>query len=375
MFQVGTSDVHAAFLAALAYSHSLQGRVEAWYNGEKRGEVEFESGSVRVTGRNRERRGLDLMVAEGLWPASTADLLTPYGGWVRALVTVKAGATVFPEIPLFAGKLLKDELEWMSGHVAVKGADPMWQVNREPFETLRGAPAGARVVDTVELLLTEVFPYATLQDLTGSQVTIPAGVVWDAGRGSRGKAIDDLATSIGAEVFARPTVVWPYGDFVIRPIPGLTDTPAWVFPDGLNSIVAADKRVQSGADIVNRWIMQAERFDAAPIWEPVTDDDPASPTRYGGPMGKLTDFHSSPLFNSSGQAREAGQARLRRSIGLARTRTVTVISNPALDAGDVLSIPIPGGMPEFHIADDFTVPLTADPADMTIGTRSTGGDV
>jgi hypothetical protein len=94
-----------------------------------------------------------------------------------------------------------------------------------------------------------------------------------------------------------------------------------------------------------------------------------------GVLGKLTRFWSSPLFSSSGQAREAGQAKLRRSIGLARTRQVTVIANPALDAGDLMAITVDGEGPEFHIADDFAVPLTADPAAMTINTRSTGGDV
>lgn len=371
MFQVGDTATHAAFLDALADSHSREAVVEAWFNGSKVGEVEFDTGAVKVTGRNRERRQLTLTVAESLWPTEFTDLITPYGTWLRALVTITSGATVFPQVPVFAGKLLDDELEWMSGRVQVQAADPMWQINRESFESLRAAPANARVVDVINLLIVEVFPSATVLDLTGSQVTVPAGTVWDAGKGSRGKAVDDLASSIGAEVFALPLAVWPYGDFVIRPIPGLTDTAVWPFPDGLKAIVEADKRTQSGASVVNRWIMQSERFDAAPIWEAVTDDDPASPTRYGGPMGKLPDFYSSPLFSSSAQARDAGQARLRRTMGLARTREVKVIANPTLEAGDVMSIPIPGANPEFHIADDFDVPLTPDPAHMTINTRST----
>lgn len=373
MFQVGDALTHERFLSALTKTHGYDGRVEAWFDGNLVDQIEFGSGSVKVTARNRERRSLEFAAPEKLWPALPTDPLTPYGAWLRAYVTVTAGATAFPEIPVFAGRLSQVEGNRWEGDLRVSAVDPMWQVNREPFERLRPAPSASRIVDAVRQLLVEVFPEATLEDQTGSTATVPAGLMWDAKPGSRGKAIDELAASIGAEVYARPTAVWPGGDFVIRPVPSLAGPVDWTLPDGLVSIVEGDKRVQSGAAVVNRWIVEVQRQDAPTLYVPVTDSDPASPTRYGGPMGKLAAFYSSPLISDEAQGFNAGLAKLRRSIGLARQRTLRVAVNPALEAGDVMSVSVDGESLETHIADEFAAPLQHDPASMDIATRSAGG--
>ena len=372
MWTVGDDVTHAAFLAALGSSHGFQGRVETWFSGALTSlDVEFESGAVKVSSRNRERRGLDLTVRESLWPTAATDLLTPFGAWCRAYVTITAGATRFPEIPVFAGKVMKPSRVRWSGQVQVTAVDPMWQINREHFEEIRSAPAGATVPAAILMLLTEVFPGATLDNRTGSTAVIPSGLLWSPGKGSRGRAVDELAASIGAELYARPTQVWPYLDAVLRPVPSLNDPVVWTFPDGRESIVAGDKLEQSGAGVVNRWIVTVERQDAPTISVPVTDDNPASPTRYGGPMGRLPDYLSSSLITSEGQAYAAGQAKLNQTLGLTRPRTVTVPGNPALDGGDVLAIGVDGETATRHIADDFTLALQADPPSMDITTRST----
>lgn len=375
MFKVGGSDQSLArFLTALGKTHSYGGRVESWYLGEKITEVAYESGSVKVSGRNRERRSInDLKIAEKLWPSLPTDPLSPFGQWVQIYVDIAAGLTQYRSIPVFAGKAMTNDRDRWSGYVAVEAVDPMWQVNREPFESLRPAPVGARIVDTILAFLLEVFPEATLDDQIGSAAAIPDGVTgWNAEAGSRGKAIDELAAALGGEVFALPTAVWPRAEFVLRRVPSLYDPVAWELPDGEASVLVADKLVQSGAAVVNRWIVQVERADGPSLAVPVTDDNPASPTRYGGPMGRCTDFYSNQQIETEEQGLAAGLAKLARSIGIARPRTVKVISNPALEAGDVMRIGVDGEPPLNYIADDFDVPLQYDPPDMSIATRSTG---
>lgn len=373
MFLVGNNPATLkAFLAALGAGHGYSGRVESWLLGEKVADITFESGSVKVTGRNRERRNIgDLKVKEALWPTLPTDPLSPYGMWLKAYVDVTAGATGFPEVPVFAGPVQDADRTRWSGFVAVKAVDPFWRVNREAFEQLRPAPADQPIVDTILVLLREVYPDATLQDLTSSTATVPAGLAWNPGQGSRGRAIDELAASIGAEVFARPTEVWPAGDFVIRPLPQVTDPVAWTIPDGDASIVEDDRTVRSGAKVVNRWIGTVERPDSPPLTVTVTDDDPGSPTRYGGPMGKLVDFFSSPVIKTEAGMRVALEAKLVRSISLAAPRTITIPTNPALDAGDVLGIGVDGEDVENYIADDFGIALQHDPATMSVDARTT----
>lgn len=371
MWTVGDAPTHAAFLAALSRSHGYEGRVETWYNGEKTGEIEVASGSVKVTARNRLRRSLELTVAERLWPQMPTDLISPYGVWLRAFVTIKASATIFPEIPVFAGRLAKvSKVRW-SGQLKVEAVDPMWQINRETFESPRQIPPGARLADVARILLTEVFQQASLEDLTGSDAVMPVAAVWDTVEGARGKAVDSLATALGAEVFARPTAVWPAGDFVIRPVPTAADPVAWILPDGAASIVAGDEQSQSGLSVVNRWVVTAEGTDErAAIREVVSDDVPGSPTRYGGPIGRLTGQYSSVLITSEAQAQAVGRARLVRSLGPARTRALRIVANPALEAGDVLAVSVDAEAIEYHVVDDFEIPLTYEPAEVTVTTQS-----
>lgn len=378
MWLVGDEVTHARFLEVIGSSHSRTSFVDVWLEGVKVAEYStedvIESGTVRVTARNRERRSLDLVAKEGLWPVEATDPFSPYGMWLTVRVRVSAGRTVFPDVPVFAGKVLDVRRQRWSGKIAVKAVDPMWQVNREAIESPRPAPSGDRITTGIGFLLREVFPAATVHDISGALDAIPASTLWNSGAGSRGRTIDELAASVGAEVYARPTAVAPAGDFVIRLVPNLDGTVAWTLPDGAASIVVDDQQVQSGAAVVNKWIVTVERPDAPPIYVQVADEDAASPTRYGGPMGKLVDFYASSLIASEGQAQVAGRAKLARTKGLARTRQVVIAANPALEAGDVLSIGVDGEIAETHIADDFDIPLSPEQPAMNIQTRSTVGN-
>jgi len=374
MLQVGDSATHAAFLSALTSSHGYNVIVESYFEGEKIGEVSVEGGTVQVTADARERRRIDDLTApERYWPTVSDSVLSPQGIWVRALVQITSGTRVFPAVPVFAGKLLRTRRINRSGHVVCVAADPMWQVNRESFEIPRAAPAGTGIVALVSQLLLEVFPAATLEDRVGGSATVPtSGLVWDAAAGSRGMAIDELATSVGAEVFARPTRVWPAADFVIRPVPRLNTGPAvWLLTDGPGGVISQDVRQLDGESVVNRWIGTVEPTSGSgTLYASATDVSITSATRYGGPMGKLVDFYSSPLVSSVAQLQIALQAKLARSIGMADGRALRVIVNPALEGGDLLQVSMGTEAAVRHIADSFDVPLSVASASMDIQTRS-----
>lgn len=367
------------FLDLLSNAHSYGTTVRSWYNGEMVGELStgpdafVESGQVAVTGLNRLRRTLTLIAAETLMPKKAGDFFSAWGNWLSVVAVVSSGGTIFDEIPIFAGKVIKPRRVKTSGQMSVTAYDPMFQINKEPFEAIRPAQSGVAIPAMIATLIQEVFPDANITDLTGSTIAVPDSTAWDAQAESRGMAIDALAASIGAEVYALPTQVWPGGDFVIRPIPSLNDPVAWTLPAS-PAIVESDTDEQSCEELVNRWVVLVERADQTPLYVPATDDDPSSPTRYGGPMGRLADFMSSPYIQDAGQGLQAGLARLRRSVGLADARTLSIIGNPALDAGDVLAIPGDDTDPTaYHIADEFTLQLTADPPSMDVNCRSING--
>jgi len=373
MLQVGDTATHAAFLAALASSHGYTTTVESYFDGELIGEVSIETGEVNVMSSNRDRRRLNFVAAENLWPARVDDLLSPHGVWLRALVQISAGSHAFPPVPVFAGKLLTTTRRRRSGRLAVVAVDPFWQINREAFETPRSALLRTPIATLIRDLIVEVFPQATLEDQTGSPATVPSlGLLWDAAVGSRGAAIDELAASIGAEVFARPTRVWPQGDFVLRPVPQLgSGVAAWTLTDGLTGVVTDDQLKLDGEEVVNRWIVTVEPTGSSgTLYAVATDNDPGSPTRYGGPMGKLVDFWSSPLIGTLAQASQAATAKLARTLGTGNARDLKVITNPALEGGDLIAVQMGDEATVWHVVDEFVVPLSVSTATMPIRTRA-----
>lgn len=368
MWLVGNEATHTAFLAALARSHGLSVTVKAYLAGVELGGVPVDAGQVTVSARRRVRRSLDLEAPEQHWPATASDLLSPYGVELRAWWTLIAGATVYPDVPVFTGRVESVSRDRHSGRVRVRCQDRFAAINDAGFEDLRAATAGVTIPVAISILIREVFGEVAVTDLTGSTVTIPTGLIWRDGDGSRGQAIDDLAMAIGAEVLSLPD-----GNFVIRPMPSLAATPVWTVATGAGGVVVRDSQTKARTGVANRWIVVGEQTTAtAPTRAVVTEG--AGPLAYGGPFGRVVRRVSSPLVASTAQAYAVGNAFRERVRGLARTRTLEVVANPAVEAGDVLQVEVgtsSGIEREWHIADELTLPLTVSPPTMTIDTRST----
>jgi hypothetical protein len=349
--------------SALTASHAATCRVEAWQNSVLIDTADMIDGTVSVSARNRIRRTLDLSMPESLWPAEVTDMLSPYAAELR----VYRGVAHFDPIPVFRGRVQTVERGYLSGQIRVSAADLMADINADQFDTPRAAPAGTPIPQAIAALIVETLPDASVVDLTMSAAVVPAGLMWDR---DRGQAVDDLAKSVGAEV-----VCGPDGSFTIRPVPTIDGaTAVWALTDGTAGTIVADTQSQSRDGVANSIVVLAEQASgAAPIRVVVRDTNPDSPTFYGGAFGRATRFYSSPLISAAVQAATAGQAILARTVGITRQRDVTCVPNPALDAGDVVSISV-GGVAETHIADEIGLPLHADGGAMTLRTRSTRTD-
>lgn len=357
--------VSAAFLPALAQSHGIATRIEVWQSGGFVATIPAgDGGTVAVTARNRVRRTLSLTAAESLWPTNPTDLLSPYVSELRVLTGINFGDHT-ELVPVFRGRIQTVERTYKAGQITIAASDRFADVNDDRFEYPRAAPTGTAIPAAIAALILETLPDAIVTDLTGSVAQVPIGLSWDR---DRGQAIDDLATAIGAEVACGPD-----GNFTIRAVPTITGTPVWALADGAAGTVVSDVRSQSRDGVANSIVVLAENAGGqVPLRAVVRDINPGSPTVYGGPFGRATRFYSSPLITTLDQATTAGQALLARTIGITRQRNITCVPNPALDAGDVITLTV-GGLIETHIADELTVPLSAETA-MPIRTRSTRVD-
>lgn len=357
--------VTQAWLDALGKSHGRYTRMEAWFGGAKVADIVPESGSVQVTARNRIRRTLTAVVPEAYWPTSSSDPLDPSGAQLKVFqgITGPDGKLVGSEVPIFGGRVEKVQRQRLSGKLTVTGLDPFAQINDQQFEEPRTISAGFPVVQAIRSLIAEVVDAKFVELTYGS--TLPIDYMADA---DRGQAIDYLAAAIGAEVFFLPDGV----TCVIRPVPVLGAASVWSLTEGVNSTIVRDAQTRSRTDVANMMVVHVEQPGQTPILVKVADTS-ASPTRFGGPYGKVIRHYQNALIGSESQAAVAGSARLARFIGITRSRDVDMVPNPALEAGDLFTITTAEGT-EQHVADNFAVPFA--PTDvMTVTTRSTATSI
>lgn len=357
------------FQVDLGKSQQVISRVDAYRGGVLLGTVDTSEGTVDVTARNRVRRTAELTVPASLYPTDpAASLLSPYGTYLQIWRGIDFGDTR-ELVPVFYGRIDSvEDTNQFDAAAEVRCSDRMADVNDARFESPRAAPTGWPIVTAITTLLTEACPGAAVDIAWGVDVDsqVPSGLMWDT---DRGKAVDDLAQSIGAEVYAKPD-----GRFQIRNVPTLNDRPSWTVNEGLHgTLVTAGRRV-SREGVYNVVVTVVERANGdLPIRYTAEDANIASPTYVGGAFGRVPRFLRNSLITSPLQAETAGTALLARSIGATRTRNITCVPNPAAEAGDVITALV-GGAAETHIADTFTLPIHAGGGAMTVGTRSTKPD-
>jgi hypothetical protein len=91
----------------------------------------------------------------------------------------------------------------------------------------------------------------------------------------------------------------------------------------------------------------------------VTNDDPTSLLRWGGPFGKVARIETSGAVANAAQAAEVGAALLAQRSGLARALSVSAAPNPALEASDVVTLSFADGRVEEHLIDAVRLGLDA----------------
>lgn len=361
--------VSREFLTAIRSSHAIAIKVEAYRDGTlvAGGDTLIVAeGSVRVEPRAKVRRtldGLKLVSLDGQ-TATLRDILDEYGTELQVYRGVRypSGRTELAPIGRFRIDSIDDALE-EPGAVTITAQDLAARVVDDRFMTPRTATAGATIPAQITTLIQESIPGAVVTDESGATATVPAGVVWER---ERWDAIDSLATSIGCEVFADPE-----GNFRIVPVTFLDSPAVWTVNAGSNGVLLGGQRSSTRDGVYNVVVASSSPTDGStPVYGTASDTNPSSSTRVGGPFGRVPRFYSSPLIRTTTQAFAAASSILTRAIGRRGSLTLTSLVNPALECGDRIDVVLPSGLVQAHIADGFTVPLTAEES-MPIATRAT----
>jgi len=352
---------------ALTESHAMTARVAVYSptNGVYP-DLPISGGQVTIDTTSQVRRTATLTVHPDFWPAKPTDLLAPYGSEATIEYGIVLANGTIEWVPLGRFSLdetARDRPVSSSADVTVALVDRSQRVAEDRLDTPGQTTAGATCVAEIRRLIQETLGTSvTVTDLTGSTQVAPVMEI-EKERWSDG--VEKLADAIGAEVYFDRS-----GMAVIRPQPTLADQPVWIITTGpTDSNLLSVKEKLSRTGVYNRVIASGQRTDGtAPVYAGVSDTDPNSPTRYGGPFGRKPRYYSSPLLTTVGQCTAAAAALLERVRGLGVQIQMEQLVNPALDGGDVILV-VQDGIVTTHIIDQVEVPLTPD-GTQKLGTRS-----
>lgn len=232
------------------------------------------------------------------------------------------------------------------------GDQPIGFVTPNPQTLTFGG--GVRVADAAIQIVQDVFGttigYQKLWD--------PVAVLIDSSFSyNRAEAIQTLALAAGGEAYFDAD-----GSFVFDRAAGQT-APVWTVDAGeQGNMISADESLNR-TGVYNGVLMQGQNAASdPPVAALVVDDEPTSPTRWGGPFGKVARVESSSAVQTADQAQLAARTLLDKRLTLTRALSVGGAPNPALVAGDVITVVFPDGRQEDHVIDAVQIALTPQDA-------------
>ncbi|WP_295819208.1 DUF5047 domain-containing protein [uncultured Deinococcus sp.] len=355
---------------ALRTSHQIDQRVTAYTVAQ--GALILDSvtgGTVTCDGKAAVRRSLDLDVADPtMFPTSASDPLSEVASEIGVEYGVVLPGAGTEWLRVFRGPIqevsatlvrAKPNLLVSGLKVSAAGRAQRLVDNRllAPIQTRPGP-----VVPELTRLILLGDPTAEVLDMTGGDGSTAGALDVDKDRWSDG--ILKLAASAGLAVDTAPS-----GAYRIRKVATLDDPPVWRIDAGGGGVLVKADLKRTRAAVYNGVQASGEQNDGTPtVSALVVDDDPASPTFWGGPFGQKVRYYSNPAIKEVGQAQKAARALLEKVRGLSKTVELTAVTNPAFEEGDVIEVDLGDGNIERHILDGFPISLT--PSTQTLTTRA-----
>lgn len=325
--------------------------------------VDIISGDVHLDANADVRSTLTLETPANGWQGRPGELLTPYGHelFVERGVVTAGGAVEWVSLGYF--KLYAvDQDDANDGPLTVEARDRMAAIIDARLTAPVAYPATTTYSVVFAALVGEVYPGATIEfdDSLGSTALGRAVVAEE----DRYAFLADLVRSRGKVAY------WDYrGVLVVRdaPDPG---SPVLDVTAGAGGILISSSRSIDRDQVYNAVVATGEAADTtAPARAVRVDGNPASPTYWHGPYGKVPRYYSSPLLTTDAQAGTAAEAILSRSIGLPYNVNFAAVPNPALEPLDPIRVRHTTGTGrEVHVIETLSIPLTAAGA-MTGTTR------
>lgn len=310
-------------------------------------------GSVTADATSQVRRTASVTIADTtLWPGSPNDILSPLGSEMLIEYGVSIPGVGTEWIPLITGVITGVDRTLPAGAgLTVTLADRSSKVAEDEFVSPTQIGGGSTTyVQALTGLVQHLYPNVVVIDKTGNSTVCP---VLEINKDRWADGVEQICTAIAAEAFFDQQ-----GRLVIRNQPTINDSIVWQASVGVGGVIVTKQDSQKRELVYNTVIASGMRTDGtSPVYAVVQDTDPTSPTYYLGPFGAKTRRYSSALLTTLPQATAAAQALLDRCRGEQASVSLTTITNPALEPGDVFKIRTPSAS-TLYVIDKVTTPLT-----------------
>lgn len=322
------------------------------------------AGNVELDATADVRSTLDLTTRHP-WPATAADPLAPYGqeAFIERGIRLGNGAVEWVSLGYHRIETIEeDETLGGPGAVRVTASDRMEAVRSSELPAPRQYAATTTLGNVVADLVTEALPDVVIEwdDPTVQASTLGRTVI--AERNRQEFLADLLAAHAKVGYFDHRGVL------VVRDVPDATE-PVAEFNTGPGGIVVSLSRSLTRKGVANGVVATGEApGGGAPAYALVVDANPASPTRWGGPFGKVPRFYSSPLLTTNGQAAKAARTILGRDLGLPYSIDMEAVPDPSLEPLDPIAVTHPDGTTETHVITGLRIDLT-HAGGLTVTTR------
>jgi hypothetical protein len=352
--------VSARFLRTLAGSHTAVFRARVVAPGQTGvnpagTEVSIFDGEVQLDGGQAIRSKLSLEIdGRGMWPAYASDPLTPYGNEIFIERGIRFGNGAVEWVSLGYHRIdTPEQDDPPHGPIEITAVDRMANILDSKLTSPVQFAATRTNASVVQQLVVDAYASAVIEwdDPVVASTPIGRSVAEEKDRHG---FLDDLITGLGK--------VWYFdhrGVLVIRDVPNPT-VPVWTVGRGEGGVLIEASRSMTRIGVFNGVIATGEGVDTtAPARGLAVDNNPGSPTRWGGPFGKIVREFASPLLTTNAACVLAARTILRRSLGMPYNVDFTAIPCPALEPDDPVGVGVDGPAPETHVIDTLTIPLTA----------------
>lgn len=295
------------------------------------------AGDVTVDETAAARRRGSITVAataDIVAPSTSTDALAPYGNELQLSAGVRYGDATTELVPV--ARLRIDTAEVFDTGAALTivcaGVDRAAVVEEERFDAPWLVNPSADVGNELLRIVQRTYPDVAfdISGTTGKTTSAePVVLLEQAKPWSEGVA--PIARNFGLEAFFDGQ-----GQFVVRAMATPATTPEFDYVEGDNCTVTGARNKLDAASF-NKAIVETSPTDGtAPLRGVAIDDDPTSPTYYGGPFGRRPRWLKSPILTTQAQVDLAAQTLLATELGGTELLTFTAVADYARDAGDVV---------------------------------------